>query len=239
MFTQNPNISAPLSASANASRTANSINHTPPQISTRNSGARTAAYIGGGVAAGVAATAYAMSGAAAQAPTANSSAPISAPTSITAPAVETAAPKMASIKEKESILHFADQDIDFTLRQMKNSDGSTDIILDMPANYADDNNMAARYEYAKDSVIKSILTNPDLKSYRDEIAKSGKMLIGTGRETNIIVPMTINISDSREKIETVAEANFANPAMVAMAHATVKNKFGGDYYKNFNMNDKA
>ena len=239
LFTENPNSSAPLSASANASRTANFINHTPPPISTRNSGARAAAYIGGGVALGAAATAYAMSGAAAQAPTINSSAPIAAPTSITAPAAETATPKMASIKEKQSVLHFADQDRDFTLRQMKNSDGSTDIVLDMPANYADDNNMAARYEHAKDSVIKSILTNPELKSYRDEITKSGKMLINTGRETNIIVSMTINISDSGAKIETVAEANFANPAMVAMAHATVKNKFGGDYYKNFNMNNKA
>ncbi len=229
LFTKNPNGSAPVTASKNASQTANSINHPAPEASTRNSGARTAAYIGGGAGVGAAAVALAMSGAAAQAPTADTT-KILTTTSTTTPAAATATPKKTfSIKEKENTLHFADQDKNFTIRQMKNPDGSTDIVLDMPANYADDNNMAARYEHAKDSLVKEILTNPELKSYRDQISKNGKLLINTGRETNIIVPMTINISDVGNKVETVAEANFENPAMIKLAADRVANRFGEGY----------
>lgn len=234
LFTENPNGGRQISATTNVSQTANSINHPAPQVSTRNSAARTAAYIGGGVAAGVAATAFAMSGAVAQAPTIDTTKIVSGPTPIVTPVAETSTPKMASIKEKESILRVAGQDPDFTLRQMKNSDGSIDIILDMPANYADDNDMAARYEHAKDSLMDAIVINPELKSYRDQIAKNGKLLINTGRETNIVVPMTINISESGEKKETVAEANFANPAMVKMAEEKMKNRFG-ETYQSYNV----
>lgn len=219
LFAENPNGSV-----------ANSINHPAPQASTRNSGARTAAYIGGGVAAGIAATAFAMSGSAAQAPHTDEAKVFTGPTpTVATVSTEESKPKIASIKEKESTLYFKDQDKNFTLRQMKNSDGSTDIILDMPANYADDNNMAARYEHAKDSLMDAIVINPELKSYRDQIAKNGKLLINTGRETNIVVPMTINISESGEKKETVAEANFENPAMVKMAEEKMKNRFGETY----------
>lgn len=228
LFTENPNESAPLSASAGASQTANSINHPVPQASARNSGAKTAAFISGGVVAGAAATAFALSGAAAQAPNVDTTKMVAGPVPITAPAQEeNLKPKNASIKEAEAILHFDDQDIDFTLRQMKNSDGSTDVILDMPANYADDNNMAARYDHAVDSMVNSIVTNPKLENFKDKISETGKLLINTGRETNIVIP--IKIKNSEDKTVTVSEANFENPAMVKIAADRVANRFGVDY----------
>ena len=228
LFTENPNASAPLSASASASQTANSINHPVPQASARNSGAKTAAFISGGVVAGAAATAFALSGAAAQAPNVDTTKMVAGPVPITAPAQEeNLKPKNASIKEAEAILHFDDQDIDFTLRQMKNSDGSTDVILDMPANYADDNNMAARYDHAVDSMVNSIVTNPKLQNFKDKISETGKLLINTGRETKVVIP--IKIKNSEDKTVTVSEANFENPAMVKIAADRVANRFGVDY----------
>lgn len=110
---------------------------------------------------------------------------------------------------------------------MKNSDGSTDVILDMPANYADDNNMAARYDHAVDSMVNSIVTNPKLQNFKDKISETGKLLINTGRETKVVIP--IKIKNSEDKTVTVSEANFENPAMVKIAADRVANRFGVDY----------